>query len=154
MDYFGFKRIYGALLLLQVCLSASIYFTSSDNLKIMYLFWVGLSLSCEGGHFSIFPTVSGQVFGLKVGPKAYAILFVSIGLSSLTTAFLNQYLRKEIGYFAFFMIGCGLTVVSLILLLFFNEKRPMAFDHSLKTQKQFKFKSLEDDYISKVTTKL
>ena len=63
-----------------------------------------------------------------MGPKVYACLFTAIGLSSLLTAFGNQYLRKEVGYLAFFIVACVLTVVCLIALRFFNEDKPIIWD--------------------------
>jgi len=32
-------------------------------------------MGCEGGHFSMLPSVTAKVFGLKFGPKVYGYLF-------------------------------------------------------------------------------
>lgn len=45
----------------------------------------------------------------------------SIGLSCLTTAFVNKYLGPVFGYLPLFLAGCVLTIVSLGLLICFKE---------------------------------
>ncbi len=57
MDCYSFKRVYGFFLALQILLSATIYFTRHQ--KYVYLIFVCLSQACEGGHFSMFPTICG-----------------------------------------------------------------------------------------------
>ena len=51
--------------------------------KPLFFIYVALSIACEGGHFTIFATVSANIFGVKTGAIVYAILFVGIGLSSI-----------------------------------------------------------------------
>lgn len=69
----------------------------------------------------MFPTVCGQIFGLKTGPKIYGILMTATGLSAMTTAFVNKYLGPVLGYLPLFLAGCVLTILSLGLLMCFKE---------------------------------
>ena len=56
MDKYGFKPVYGCLMTIQLVISASIY--SVRTYADLYPIWVGLSYFCEGGHFSLFATLS------------------------------------------------------------------------------------------------
>lgn len=64
-DKFGFKKVYLCLMLLQLVTCSAIYF--SKNNFFLYTVLVACSFLCEGGHFSMFPTVSAKVFGIKSG---------------------------------------------------------------------------------------
>jgi len=43
---------------------------------------VSLSFLCEGGHFSMFPTVAAKIFGIQYGGQIYTIMFFFIAFSS------------------------------------------------------------------------
>jgi Na+/melibiose symporter-like transporter len=78
---------------------------------------------CLAGNFSIFPTLTSVVYGVKSGGQIYSIVFFANALSTMTGFFLNTYATKKMGLEAFFLIATGLTVVSLILCFFFKEER-------------------------------
>jgi hypothetical protein len=54
MDYQGFKKAYGALLILHVIVACSFYYVI--KVKALYIIWVCLAYFCYGGHFSMFAT--------------------------------------------------------------------------------------------------
>ena len=60
-EKFGFKKVYISMLFLQLFLTLSMTLISSN--RTMYLIWIMLSWSCEGGHYSIFPPLAGEVYG-------------------------------------------------------------------------------------------
>lgn len=57
----GFKRVYAIILSIQVVICFTIYFAAQN--PTLYTIWICLSWSCEGGHFSIFPPLSGKLYG-------------------------------------------------------------------------------------------
>lgn len=63
MDNTSFKSTYLFLSVLQTGLLASIYYIA--DAKILYLFWVSLILACEGGNFTLFPTIIANFYGKK-----------------------------------------------------------------------------------------
>jgi len=50
---------------IQLIVSLSIY--SVREHEALYVIWVSLSFLCEGGHFSMFPTVTAKMFGIQYG---------------------------------------------------------------------------------------
>ena len=70
----------------------------------------------------MFAAETSHLFGMYAGGKIYSIMFFAIGLSSLSGFIINNWLLAKIGYLAFFMIACGLTIISLILLFFFKDE--------------------------------
>jgi hypothetical protein len=61
MDKTSFKFSYGILLALQSALIVTLYYIAS--VKALYLIWISLILCCEGGHFSLYPTVIARMYG-------------------------------------------------------------------------------------------
>jgi MFS family permease len=61
MQRTSFKLAYLTLLGTQAVLAATIYFVASS--PTLYLLWVCASLSCEGGHFCLFPAVTAHLHG-------------------------------------------------------------------------------------------
>jgi hypothetical protein len=85
MDHSGFIVVYRTLLVINLFCSLFIsYFASSH---VGYAVIVFLSLSCMGGHYSLWPTVTMKVFGLKYGPDIYSIMFYSFGTTAMLGLF-------------------------------------------------------------------
>ena len=61
MDKTSFKISYAILICVQTVLIMSLYYIAS--VKALYLIWVSVILCCEGGHFSLFPTIIAKLFG-------------------------------------------------------------------------------------------
>lgn len=61
MDRQGFKRTYAILLVVQTSFMFLFYRIAGQ--KFLYLIWVSVILSCEGGHFVLFSAVSSRIFG-------------------------------------------------------------------------------------------
>ena len=62
------------------------------------MIWVMVSYFCLGGHFTIFPTAAGYIFGNELGPKVYAIIFTGFGTTSLMGFFIAKFALPIIGY--------------------------------------------------------
>ena len=62
IDKLGFKRIYAIIMLIEICVAFSIYFSRSH--QYLYILLVCCSFLCQGGHFSCFPSISVKVFGI------------------------------------------------------------------------------------------
>ena len=95
MDLFSYKSVYGTLLVMQIVLSATVYWAA--NSKASFFIWVCLILLCESGHFTIMPTVCAGLFGARA-PDVFSIAFSAFGLSSLFGSLLVKVLLPAIGY--------------------------------------------------------
>ena len=87
----------------------------------LYTLWVPISFLCLVGQFSIFPTACVTYFGLKAGPKVYAILFTAIGTSSYSGFLISTYLLNHLGYIFIFILSSIFTAFSLVLFNYFVE---------------------------------
>ncbi len=54
IDRFGFRNMYFLLLSVQLLVSSTMSLVVDS--KFLYCLWVTLSLTCEGGHFILFPS--------------------------------------------------------------------------------------------------
>jgi len=119
-DKYGFKKVYFTLLTIQAILAPTLSLVSSN--KALYLIWYCLIMSCEGGHFAMFPSVTAKVFGLKNGPKIYGYLFWSFAVASWIGLLASNLAINHTGWNAMFLACFGLTLVSFVCNIFFKEK--------------------------------
>lgn len=61
LDNHSYKRVYGALLLLQIFLSST--FILAAKVRALYALWVWLSLFCEAAHFVLLPNILKKIYG-------------------------------------------------------------------------------------------
>jgi len=79
-DGYGFKKVYYVLLTIQLFVSLTMYHWRGN--VIFYILCVALSFFCEGGNFSMFPTVAVNIFGVTNGGQIFTIMFFAVPLSS------------------------------------------------------------------------
>ena len=63
MDKTSFRFTMYILVSIQTVLISTIYFISGA--KVLYFVWICLILCCEGGNFSIFPTIIAKMYGKR-----------------------------------------------------------------------------------------
>jgi Na+/melibiose symporter-like transporter len=64
-DKYGFKRIYGPILIIQLITSVMMYHFRESS--VLYTIFVFLAFFSEGAHFAMFPTVAVNIFGVENG---------------------------------------------------------------------------------------
>mmetsp|Transcript_15802 Transcript_15802/g.28903 ORF Transcript_15802/g.28903 Transcript_15802/m.28903 type:complete len:442 (-) Transcript_15802:1469-2794(-) len=122
MERTSFKFAFMILLGVQAALSATIYFIAP--VPALYFIWVALSLSCEGGNFSLFPALLAKLHGKLMGGKVYSFFFLNFGVSSLLVLFVTLFITPHTGYLPVFLVCSAFTVGSFILVLRFKEVSP------------------------------
>ena len=80
-------------------------------------------MACEGGHFTMFPTLCVEIFGIQNGGQIYTFLFFFIPFSAITGFILNEFGKKFISSQIVYFIAGGLTCLNFVLLYFFDEKK-------------------------------
>lgn len=118
-DRFGYKKVYFALMLLQCGVCATLYLISKT--PALYLIWHSIIMATEGGQFSVMPTVSTKVFGPKIGPVIYGILYIGFSIANLSSFFLVKFALKSLGWSSIFWICFGLSVAAFLINLLFRE---------------------------------
>ena len=62
--------------------------------KALYCIWIILSFSCEGAYPVLFPAKTIEIYGLKIGPNVYTIVFFWAMFSKFNINFYNFYFIK------------------------------------------------------------
>lgn len=123
MDLTSFKLVYSCVLLLQILLTSTIYFT--PHYPWLYLCMVALSMSCEGGHFALLATVAAKLAGKEQRGKVSGLLYYNFGLGAVLGFVLELFIVEYTGYLPMFLVFTVSSVCSLILLWWkFEEKTP------------------------------
>ena len=119
-DYFGFKKVYISLVIVDVAIAFT--FELIHTVRFLYLLWVWIAFAWLGGHFSLFPSVSAKIFGPRTGGKVYSLLFTSFASATIVNYFLSKQSSKgNIAYTTLFYIWAGMAVSALVSALFFKE---------------------------------
>lgn len=120
LDKYSFKKVYGALLSIQITCAFTIKLTEESRIGFATL--VCLTLFCIGGHFALFPNVLKQVFG-KQATFLYGIMFTGTGLASLTIVGLVFSPLGGLYHVMFYIFGL-FSIFSMCILVFaFEQKR-------------------------------
>lgn len=119
MDKLSYKTVYMTILIIQIIVGFTMELISGQ--KYIFLIWVATSYFCLGGHFSITPTILAKIYGHDVGGKVYGVFFLGLLPAGLICFGLSKFLYKSLGYGAILYILSGMSVVTLILLIFFKE---------------------------------
>lgn len=61
--------------------------------EIPYIACVCLSFFTEGGHFSMFPTLTVEIFGLKNGGMLYTLMFFAAPVASYLGSLFVNYIQ-------------------------------------------------------------
>lgn len=121
--------------------ASTIYFAAKT--PTLYTLWVFLSFFCLGGHFSTFPTLSAQLYGVKSGPKVYALLFTGIGSSSMFGFVCAKFLLQHLGFAILFALASAMTLFSFILMVCVYDKMDIKKQVAHPTDGKGKFSEVE-----------
>jgi len=86
MQKYGFFNTYTICLVIQAFLAFTIRLVAPY--KSVYEVYCVMSMMCEGTHFSIFPPLSGAIYGPVLQIPVNALFFVAFGLASTFGVFL------------------------------------------------------------------
>ena len=90
--------------------------------RAMFLIWICSIFFCIGGNFSLFPAVTGRVFGLRHVSVNYGILFIAQLVAGLVGALLSTTLKSSIGYTGLLFLGSGFASSTLLLAVCYRIK--------------------------------
>mmetsp|Transcript_9153 Transcript_9153/g.10362 ORF Transcript_9153/g.10362 Transcript_9153/m.10362 type:complete len:208 (-) Transcript_9153:184-807(-) len=96
-DIYGFKRVYMALVIIEMLLAFSLDII--HKVKFLYLIWAMLTFACLGGHFSMFPTLCAKIYGPVAGGRVYASIFFAYSTTILINVIFTKF--RTSGYITF-----------------------------------------------------
>lgn len=86
LDYFQFKKVYGAIILMIIMSLILIKLTQKSPFVFGVCFCV--AYMCAGSMTSMLPAINLQVFGFKRGNQVYSYMFSVFGAAAMTGTFL------------------------------------------------------------------
>ncbi|XP_072035067.1 uncharacterized protein [Amphiura filiformis] len=92
--------------------------------KPMFFILIFIIFVILSGNYSLFPTVAARAFGTEHVGINYGLIFASKIISGPIAVFLPIVLQDAIGWNGMFGLISGISVISFILTLTFNVKRP------------------------------
>eukprot|EP00347_Sterkiella_histriomuscorum_P003101 403365582 len=121
VDYFGYKKTYFSVLVLQIAIATS--FIYIVEIKALCLIYISLIFWCEGGHYTLVPIIIAKLFG-EQATMVYAYAFSFGGFSQLISTALTLGLMDILQIEGFYFLGAIFSGLSLIILIFvFQEKQ-------------------------------
>lgn len=75
-DYFSFRQVFSILTFVNFILYTTIYFVREEH--TLFAIYVFLGAAMEGGNFAIFPTLTVENFGQKIGMRVYSKVLIGI----------------------------------------------------------------------------
>lgn len=85
-DRYGFKKVYGCLITIQLIDCFIIYNARAHAIR--YLICVAYAFIMQGAIITCLPATVVQLFGMKSGPKLASLMSISEGVSGLSSSLL------------------------------------------------------------------
>ena len=121
LDRVGFKKLYSVILSVQLIISPLCFFISSS--KTGFILYNGISAILHSVNISIHITTYVLIFGNVKGVLLYSISWLLIYIFYVARPFITNIFVSKI-YYLMFYIGLTLfTMIALIILSFFDEKK-------------------------------
>ena len=112
----GFKPVYMLVLIVQIVVSATMdAVATTEGLYLIYIVLISMNQGC---HFVLL----SKIYGRTKGALLYSILYSGFGLSGLAGFLIQKYAIHAIGYQTMYWILTAAAMVSLGLMIPFEEK--------------------------------
>ena len=142
LDKTGFKKLYSVILSVQLIISSLCFFISSN--AIGFILYNGISALLHSVNLSIQLTTYVLIFGNEKGVLLYSISWLLIYIFYILRPFISNIFVSKI-YYLMFYIGLTLfTMIALIILCLFVEKKHVYKDLSKYDDKSDDEKEMND----------
>ena len=138
----GFKKLYSVILTVQLIISSLCFFISSN--VIGFILYNGISALLHSVNLSIQLTTYVLIFGNEKDVLLYSISWLLIYIFYIARPFISNLFVSKI-YYLMFYIGLTLfTMIALIILSFFVEKKHTYIDESKNNDSSEDEKEMDD----------
>ena len=121
LDKYGFKNLYTIVLSVQLIISSLCFFISSN--AIGFLLFNGISAMLHSVNLSIQLSTYIIIFGNEKGVLLYSISWLFIYIFYIARPFISNLFVSKIYFMAFYITLSLFTMIALIILSFFEEKK-------------------------------
>ena len=150
LDKYGFKNLYSIVLSVQLIISSLCFFISSNT--IGFILFNGISAMLHSVNLSIQLTTYVLIFGNEKGVLLYSIGWLLIYIFYIARPFISNIFVSKIYFLAFYITLSLFTMIALIILSFFEEKKHTYEDkdrdsssESEKEMDELQFDKSDDD---------
>ena len=148
----GFKKLYSVILTVQLIISSLCFFISSN--VIGFILYNGISALLHSVNLSIQLTTYVLIFGNEKGVLLYSLSWLLIYIFYIARPFISNLFVSKI-YYLMFYIGLTLfTMIALIILSFFVEKRHTYIDESKNNDSSEDEKEMDDLQLNEESSEL
>lgn len=133
LDFYSFKRIYGFLIVLEICLIVLVNYAVYNKYAFMVVTW--LTFMCDGSLTSMLPAVTVGQFGIKRGPQVYTIMYSCFGVSAILGLLFNTYLKDRIGFTGMFIVSGCFSLTAAIMTWVLKEDKKFDYTSAYNAQK-------------------
>jgi len=109
--------------------------------KVLYPIWIMMSTFFTCGNFVLFPPLSVQVYGAKIGGNVYSFIATGFAFGAFALYFVNVYVLPSIGYKSMLQT-LGIFSAACYILLYFIELKPQ-WDLIAKQNNSTELKQIE-----------
>ena len=121
LDRVGFKKLYSVILSVQLIISPLCFFISSSMTG--FILYNGISAILHSVNISIHLTTYVLIFGNVKGVLLYSISWLLINFFYVARPFISDIFVSKINYLMFYIGLTLFTMIALIILCFFDEKK-------------------------------
>lgn len=121
LDKYGFKNLYTIILSVQLIISSLCFFISSN--AIGFILFNSISAMLHSVNISIHITTYVIIFGNEKGVLLYSISWLLIYIFYIARPFISNLFVSKIYFLAFYITLSLFTMIALIILSFFEEKK-------------------------------
>ena len=121
LDKYGFKKLYTLVLSVQLIISSLCFFISSN--AIGFILFNGISAMLHSVNLSIQLTTYVKIFENEKGVLLYSISWLLIYIFYIARPFISNIFVSKIYFLAFYITLSLFTMIALVILSFFEEKK-------------------------------
>ena len=142
LDKYGFKNLYSIVLSVQLIISSLCFFISSN--AIGFILFNSISAMLHSVNISIQLTTYVFIFGNEKGVLLYSISWLLIYFFYIARPFISNIFVSKIYFLAFYITLSLFTMIALIILSFFEEKKHVYPDKSKESSSSESEKEMDE----------
>ncbi|KAL4512744.1 hypothetical protein ABPG72_020581 [Tetrahymena utriculariae] len=120
LDKYQFKHVLNVILGIQIVSIFTMRFTEAN--QIFFLIWVAITQMTMGSVLSMWPVLSAQLNGVRIGSQLFGLYCFGFSISSMIQFLIVLGLKNSIGFNNIYYIYAGWAVLSVLIITFYPFK--------------------------------
>ncbi|KAL4482857.1 hypothetical protein ABPG74_018883 [Tetrahymena malaccensis] len=133
LDKYPFKNVLNVILSIEIVCIFTMRFTEAN--EIFFLIWVAITQMTMGAVLSMWPVLSAQLNGVKIGSQLFGLYCFGFSVSSMMQFLIVLGLKNSIGFNNIYYIYAGWAILSVLIITFYPFKVNWSKYYMIKQQK-------------------